>query len=196
MLNVLLLFFTLTFSAFLLFSMLSYGYIPRKKMRLIKHVCRLLLLFFKAISLVITIYGIQIAITKVNTVSIVFAAIMLISWILGALFELVRFALERYAALITAAIVKDTDPLVRVYKKVTFKKHEKKEESKTDTYVDGLTEEYKNEIKEKKESEKARREAEKIINRETRREKLKSIASFAKSKIRDFFLDGETEENT
>lgn len=193
--NVVLLVVTLSFSAFLLFSIASREYLPRKKAIIIKHVYRISLLCFRAIALYITIYGITIALAEVNTVTMLLAAFMLIGWVLGVLFEIVRFILERYTALITTAIIKDTDPVVKLYNKITFKKSEPREESKTDSYVSGITDEYKKELNEKRESKKAREEAEKILLREQRRERLKKIGIYAKNKIKAFFTDDNIEED-
>jgi len=194
--NIVLLIVTVSFSAFLLFSLASREFLPKKQARKIKHVYRIILLLFKAVSLYITVYGIHIAITEINTVSMVLAAFMVISWVFGVLFEILRFIFERYTALLTSAIIKDTDPLVNLYNKITFKKSEPREETKTDAYVSGITEEYKKELKEKKESQKARHEAEKIIRRENRRERFKELGSTLKSKIKSFLSDGKSDSES
>ena len=192
--NTILLCVTIAFFTFLLYSAIAGEFLSKKEARRMKHIFRLLLLFFRAFSLYVTIYGIYVALADINPTAMIFAAFMFVAWVIGALFEVVRFILERYTALMTTAIIKDTDPMVNFYNKITFKHTEPREETKTDAYVEDITAEYAEELRVKKGSRKARAEAERLIRRETRREALHNLASGAKSKIKSFFTDSEEDE--
>ena len=187
------------FLVFLLFSFLSAESLSREYKASIKHAFRITSLFIKALSLGITLYGIHIAVTDFNTGSLVFAVFMLFGWLLGALLEISRFIIERYTNLLTAALSKDSEPFVKLYKKITFKGYDGRREHSSDEEVDLITEEYKKELREKEESEKAVREAERFILREKKREAFRQKANAVKSKISGFFKrnggnDGEDEE--
>lgn len=196
--NGILLVITLAFTVFLLSTLIAGKFLSRGTEKGLKHICRIAMLVFKGIALYITVYGIYTALGDINPTAIILAAFMLVAWVLGILFEVVRFIFERYTSLITSAIIKDTNPMVSFYNKVTFKKNEPHEKTKTDAYVDGIAKEYKKELDEKKASRKARKEAEKIIRKEKRRKALRSFASGTKNKISSFFhnSDGNSEEKT
>lgn len=193
-LNVTLLVISFAFEVFLILAFVKRDALTTDNERRIKHAYHITSLSIRVISLCISVYGIHIALTEINTASILFATFMLFGWLSGVLIELFRFVFERYTSLMTSAISKDTEPIVRLYRKITFRGYEGREENKADHFVDEITAEYKKELKEKKESEKALREAEKIIEREERRAEFKEKISAAKQKITSFFKKDGTDE--
>ena len=187
------------FTVFLVFSFLNEDFLSREYKASIKHAYRITTLFVRAVSLGITLYGIHVAVTEFNTVSLIFAVFMLFGWLCGALLEVSRLIIERYTSLMTSALSKDTEPFVKFYKRVTFKGYEGRKEYNADEEVDQITSEYKKELQDKEDAAKTIREAERLIEREQRREALRQKANAVKSKIAGFFKrddnsDGDNDE--
>lgn len=186
-LNVTLLTLSVLFEGFLIYSFFNGDFLTREDTIKIKHAYRIASLVIRGISLGIAVYGIHIALSEVNTVSLLFSTFMLFGWISGALIEIVKFVIERYIALLTSAFSKDTEPFVRVYRKITFKGYEEREARKADAIVDEITAEYKDELKDKRDSQKALKEAERLIEKEQRRTEIKKRMTDAKEKVKSIF---------
>ena len=170
------------FFAFLTVTFVKRDFFSQEHKRSIKHAVRIISLSVKAVSLYITMYGIHVAVSEINTVSILFAVFMVFAWLCGALLEIMRFVVERYTSLMTSALSKDVEPFVKVYKRVTFKGYDGRKELDADTDVDKITDEYKKELSVKEASRKALREAEKLIEREKKRTAAKEKRAAAKEK--------------
>lgn len=186
-LNVTFLSISVIFEAILILVFFKRDFLTRGDITKIKHVYHIASLSLKAVSLGIAFYGLHVAFAEFNTVSLVFTVFMLFAWIFGVMIEILKFVLEKYTSLMTSALSKDTEPFVRLYRKITFKGYEGREERKADALVDELTAEYKQELKSKHESEKALKEAEKILKREEKREKLREKTADIKNRLKSFF---------
>lgn len=186
-LNVALLCISIIFEAFLIFAFVKRDFLTREHTKVVKHTYRISSLALRAASLGITVYGLGITLTGADARHLLFTVFMLFSWALGVLIELLRFIIERYTSLITTAISKDVEPLVKVKSFFTLKRYEGREETKNDAFVDEIAEDYENKIKSKKEAKKAANEAAKIIRREKRREELQEKTSAVKKKIKSIF---------
>ena len=183
------------FLVFLIITFIKRDFLTREHRRSIKHTVRITSLAVKTVSLYITLYGIHVAVTQFNTVSVIFAVFMLFAWLCGTLLEISRLIIERYTSLMTSALSKDVEPFVKVYKKVTFKGYDGRKEQSADSDVDKITEEYKKELNDKAASEKALKEAEKLIEREQKRKTYLEKREAIKSKISSFFKKDKTDEN-
>ncbi|MBE6536382.1 MAG: hypothetical protein E7673_00360 [Ruminococcaceae bacterium] len=186
-LNVILLSISTLFELFLIFSFARRNNSTRTAASKIKHAYHIASLSLRAVSLGIAVYGIHISFAELDTVSLVFTVFMLVGWVSGILIEFFKFIIERYTALMTSALSKDTEPFVRIYNKLTFKSYEGREEKDADSYVDKIASEYKQELKEKRESKKALLKAERILKRDERRAAFREKLSRTKAKIESVF---------
>lgn len=190
--NVALIVISSLFFVFLVITFVKRDFFSQEHKRSIKHTVRITSLAVKAVSLYITLYGIHVAVSELNTVSILFAVFMVFAWLCGVLLEISRFIIERYTSLMTSALSKDVEPFVKVYKRVTFKGYDGRKELDADTDVDKITDEYKKELSVKAASQKALREAEKLIEREKKRTAAKEKRAAARSSLASFFKKNKT----
>ena len=84
------------FLVFLIITFIKRDFLTREHRRSIKHTVRITSLAVKTVSLYITLYGIHVAVTQFNTVSVIFAVFMLFAWLCGTLLEISRLIIERY----------------------------------------------------------------------------------------------------
>ncbi len=186
-LNITMLTISVLFEVFLIYSFFNGDFLTREDTIKIKHAYHIASLAIRGISLGIAVYGIHIALTEFNTASLLFSTFMLFGWISGVLIEIFKFIIERYTSLMMSALSKDTEPLVKVWRKITFKGYDGRKEMRDDAYVDELAEEYKQELKDKRESKKALKEAKKLMKKEHRRSEIKKRMTDAKEKVKSFF---------
>ncbi len=140
-------------------------------------------ILIRAFTLGVTLYGIHIATTNVSTVNVILAALTVIGWTLGVLFELVRIVFERYFDLVSTAVKTDVQPYLNLYNKIARREGEpERERTRTDEYLDTLATKLKNEITEKKAIESAQRQERKLEAKRQKVEKVKSLLGFMSGK--------------
>ena len=170
-------------SAYLAFSVVIHKrpeLLSRVGIRKTKHIYNISRLGIRAFTLALTLYGIHIAASHVSTLSIILAALTVMGWTLGVLFELVKFVFEKYFDLMFTAIKADIQPFANVYNKLTRKEAEEKgAPTKTEIYLESLASDYRKELESKKLQAKADKKAKKEAEKKERIEKFKS---FFKSK--------------
>lgn len=190
--NVILLVLSALYLAFYIASKAHPEILNNLSQRKTRHAYVISKLTVRAFTLALTLYGIHIAASHVSTLSVILAALTVMGWTLGVLFELVTFVFEKYFDLMMTAVKADVQPIVNVYNKITFKgSAPEKEPTKTEAYVKSLGEELKNELKTKKTVKKAEKNAIAKAKTAMRIEKIK--AAF-KRKNNEAPSDIETEE--
>ena len=131
----------------------------------------------RAISLGLTLYGIHIATSQPTTLSIILAALTIMGWTLGVLFEVVTFVVEKYKDMLMSAFNADViQPINHLRNKIPFIDHkDEPEPTKTDIYVKSLAAELQKELESKKIAKKADKKALSKAKNAMRIEKIKGF---------------------
>lgn len=115
--NISLLALSVSYLAFMTVQHIKQNKLPKDTVGKIGKAYRWSRICIKAFTLGATLYGIHIAATKVNTVTVILAALTAIAWMMSVLFEFVKIIFERYYELIESAFNKDMYP---IKKKLSF----------------------------------------------------------------------------
>ena len=109
--NIALMALSVAYLAFMTVQHVRQSKLPKNTVEKVGKAYRWSRICIKAFTLGATLYGIHIAATKVNTVTVILAALTAIAWMMSVLFELVKIIFERYYELIESAFAKDMYPI-------------------------------------------------------------------------------------
>lgn len=179
--NIVLCAITVIYTVFYIFAFRGNG--NKEEREVVKRAFKWIKLGVKAFSLVVAVYGVYIATEHTTLVSIVLAALNVISWTLQVILTLTLTFVENRATLIVDAIRADIDNVKRPFEPVgNFIKKVKGEEiapkeppSKNRRYLDEVVLKYRQKREQKKAEEKARKRE--------RKEAVKKAAAEEKEKV-------------
>ena len=103
------------YSVYTVFELVTYKKTMKKTKKIVVRSYKWSKLLIKAVTLASTLYGIYIAASNVDGISIILATLMIVVWVLQALFEVVILVMEPKIKLIFAAVVTDAKPLIGIH---------------------------------------------------------------------------------
>lgn len=104
-----------------LFELITYKKAIKKAKKIIARSYKWLKLFIKAFTLSSTLYGIYVATSNVDGISIILATLMIIVWILQVLLEIIVLVIEPKVKLIIAGVLTDAKPIINMHNFFTKK---------------------------------------------------------------------------
>ena len=109
--NIALMALSASYLTFIIVQQVKQKKLPKDTVGMVGKAYRWSRICIKAFTLGATLYGIHIAASKVNTVTVILAALTTIAWMMSVLFELIKIIFERYYELIESAFAKDMYPI-------------------------------------------------------------------------------------
>lgn len=104
-----------------LFELITYKKAIKKTKKIIARGYKWLKLLIKAFTLSSTLYGIYVATSNVDGISIILATLMIIVWILQVLLEIIVLVIEPKVKLVIAGVLTDAKPIINMHNFFTKK---------------------------------------------------------------------------